>query len=298
MNVNQLRMLVAIVEHGSFSEAARVAGVSQPAASMQIQSLEADLGVTLLERRYRHVELTDAGRALLPHARAVIAQMETARDEIERLADTVSGHLVLVASTTPGQYVLPRLLGSFLRAHPEVSVSLHVTDTAEVVRLVDAGEAHLGMTGAELPNPRVRSIAAGTDRLVLVAGPASPLAGRTDLTLADVVEQPFIVREEGSGTRMVVEQTMRAAGVDPEDLRVVMELGTCEGIVSAVEGGMGVGVVSHWMADKALTLGTIVEVRTLEVPVERPLYIVTPEGAMRRAAEALLDHLQSALAQR
>ena len=148
MNINQLRAFIAVVDHGSFSEAARAMGLSQPAVTMQIQGLESDLGATLLERRYRKVELTEAGRALLPFARRVMAELDEARTEIERLSDTVGGHLELAVSTTPGQYILPRLLGSFLRAYPEVSVSLRVYDSADVVARVESGEAHLGMTGA------------------------------------------------------------------------------------------------------------------------------------------------------
>lgn len=295
MNVTQLRAFVAVVEHGSFSEAARVMGLSQPAVTMQIQGLESDLGVTLLERHYRRIEMTEAGRVLLPYARVVLGEMEAAREEIERLADQVGGHIRIAASTTPGQYVLPRLLGSFLRAYPESSVSLRVYDSADVVELVESGEAHLGMTGAEVPGTRAAFEPMGHDRLVLVCPPDSRLVKRSDLTLADIAEEPFIMRETGSGTRMVFEDTLRAGGIDPADLRVVIELGTSEAIVSAVEGSMGVGVVSSWMAEKALKLGTIGQVPVPDFPVERPFYAVAPRGTLRRATEALLDHLRVGL---
>jgi DNA-binding transcriptional LysR family regulator len=295
VNIAQLRAFVAIVEHGSFSEAAHATGLSQPSVTMQIQALEADLGATLLERRYRKVELTEAGRALLPHARRVLGQLEAARDEIGRLADTVGGHLDLAVSTTPGQYVLPRLLGSFLKEYPEVSLSLRVHDTAEVVALVESGEAHFGMTGARIPGAKVEFEEMGVDLLVMVCAPDSPLAGRDDLTLAEIAEQPFIAREQGSGTRIVLEEALTAGGIDPADLRVIMELGTGEAIVNAVEGGMGVGVVSHWMADKALTLGTVAQVAAPLFPVGRPLFAVYPRGAKPRATEALLAHLRGAI---
>jgi len=114
--------------------------------------------------------------------------------------------------------------------------------------------------------------------------------------LAEVAEHPFIVRESGSGTRMVFEQALRGGGIDPSELNVVMELGTSEAIVNAVEGGMGVGVVSHWMADKALTLGTVAQVTAPGFPVSRPFYAVSPRGARSRAAAALVDHLRRELA--
>jgi DNA-binding transcriptional LysR family regulator len=295
MNVTQLRAFVAVVEHGSFSEAARMMGLSQPAVTMQIQGLESDLGVTLLERRYRKVELTEAGRALLPYARTVLAEMEAARDEIERLSDAVGGHLRLMASTTPGQYVLPRLLGSFLRKHSDATVSLRVHDTAEVVEAVESGEAHLGMTGAVVQGARVEYEPMGSDKLLLVCPPDSHLLKGGPLSMDDIAEEPFIVREPGSGTRMIFEDTLRAGGIEPQDLRVVLELGTSEAIVSAVEGGMGVGVVSSWMAEKALKLGTIAEAPVPDFPVERSFYCVTPRGMLRKAAEALREHLRETL---
>ncbi|HEY5517056.1 MAG TPA: selenium metabolism-associated LysR family transcriptional regulator [Coriobacteriia bacterium] len=296
MNINQVRAFIAVVDHGSFSEAARATGLSQPAVTMQIQGLESDLGATLLERRYRKVEMTEAGRALLPFARRVMTELDEARSEIERLSDSVGGHLELAVSTTPGQYILPRLLGSFLRAYPEVSVSLRVYDSADVVARVEAGEAQLGMTGARIPGAKVEYEEMGTDQLLMICAPDDPLAGRAGVPLAEVAEHPFIVRESGSGTRMVFEQALRGGGIDPSELNVVMELGTSEAIVNAVEGGMGVGVVSHWMADKALTLGTVAQVTAPGFPVSRPFYAVSPRGARSRAAAALVDHLRRELA--
>lgn len=295
MNINQVRAFIAVVDTGSFSAAARATGLSQPAVTMQIQGLESDLGATLLERRYRKVELTEAGRALLPFARRVMTELEEARTEIERLSDTVGGHLELAVSTTPGQYILPRLLGSFLREYPEVSVSLRVYDSADVVARVEAGEAHLGMTGARIAGAKVEFEEMGADRLLLICPPDDTFAGRKKVALADVAERPFIVRESGSGTRMVFEAALRDGGIDPAELNVVMELGTSEAIVNAVEGGMGVGVVSHWMADKALALGTVAQVAAPGFPVSRPFYAVSPRGVCSRAATALADHVRREL---
>lgn len=295
MNVSQLRAFVSIVDHGSFSEAARVMGLSQPAVTMQIQGLESDLAATLLERRYRKVDLTEAGRALLPYARRVLEELDGARDAIERISDTVGGHLNIAASTTPGQYVLPRILGSFLERYPEVTVSLRVYDSAAVAESVEAGEAAFGMTGAKVPGVKVEYEAAGTDDLVMICPADGPLAGRSDLSYREIAEQPFIVREAGSGTRLIFEEALREGGIEPSDLRVVLELGTSEAIVSAVEGGMGVGVVSRWMADKALSLGTVACVDAPRFPVARPLYVVTPRGTLSRAAHALRELVRERL---
>lgn len=295
MNISQLRTFVMVVEHGSFSAAARVMGLSQPAVTMQVQALEADLDVTLLDRKYRRVDLTEAGRTLLPLAQRMLADLESARIAISELSDHVSGRLELAASTTPGQYVLPRLLGRFCSQYPQVGVSLGIMDSAQVVEAVATGEASLGMTGARIPGAKVQFRELGTDDLLLICPPDHELAAATAVHVDQVAEAPFIMREAGSGTRQVTEQLFRAAGIDPGDLNVVVELGTSEAIVTAVEGGLGVAVVSAWVAEKAIKLGTVARVQLGYFPARRPLFMVTPRGTMTRAAEAFVEYLESEL---
>lgn len=296
MNTQQLRTFVAVVEHGSFSEAARVLGVSQPAVTMQIQSLEGALGATLLDRRYRRVDLTEAGRTLLPHARRVLAQIEEASDEIAALSGTVTGRLTIAASTTPGVYVIPRLLGGFISANPEVGVTIEVHDTAAVVEAVESGRAHIGMTGATVRGARVTFEELGTDELLLICSPGHRLAGARGVSLADLAEEAWVLRESGSGTRQVSERLLADHGLDPEELRVVVELGTGEAIVSAVQGGLGIAVLSRHVAARALSLGDVVAVDAKGLPATRPFYVVKSKGTPTRAAGAFHTHLRDALA--
>lgn len=296
MNVQQLRTFVEVAEHRSFSEAARLLGISQPAVTMQIQALETDVGAMLLDRRYRKVELTEAGHVLIPHAHKVLQTIDDARIAIDGLSQTVTGRLAVAASTTPGQYVLPRALGSFLKEYPEVGVSLRVYDSTEVIEHVASGEAHLGMTGAEVLGARVLYEQLGSDQLELLCSPSNPIAQSDGgIALADLVDEPFIVRESGSGTRMVVEEAMRRAGVDPAELRVILELGTNEAVLSAIEGGMGIGVTSTFVAEKALAMGTVVRVPALDFPLARPFFLVLPRTTPTRAAQALANHLRGML---
>lgn len=296
MNTQQLRTFVAVVEHGSFSEAARVLGVSQPAVTMQIQSLESALGATLLDRRYRRVDLTEAGRTLLPHARRVLTQLEEAAGEIAALSGTVTGRLTIAASTTPGVYVIPRLLGGFISANPEVGVTIEVHDTAAVVEAVESGRAHLGMTGATVRGARATFEELGSDELLLICAPKHRLAAARGVALADLADEAWVLRESGSGTRQVSERLLADHGLDPEELRVAVELGTGEAIISAIEGGLGVAVLSRHVAAKALELGSVVAVDAKGLPATRPFYLVTPKGTPTRAAGAFQVHLRDALA--
>jgi DNA-binding transcriptional LysR family regulator len=295
VNLSQIRAFVMVVDHGSFSGAARAMSISQPAVTMQVQGLEADLGVTLLDRAYRKIELTESGASLLPHARAVLKELDSAREDLTRMADVVTGRLSVVASTTPGQYLLPRLLGSFLQENSEVSISLAVTDTAGVVESVAGGHADLGMTGAVIKGARVDFEPLGTDDIVMICPPAHRFTAAKQVSLEEAVAERFIMREEGSGTRQVAEDALREAGVDPADLHVLTELGTSEAIVSAVEGEMGLAMVSSWVACKALELGSVATVPVAGFPASRPLYVVTPRTTHTRAAEAFLAHLRKQL---
>jgi len=296
VNIAQLRTFVNVVESGSFSEAARALSISQPAVTMQIQTLESDVGATLLDRRYRRIDLTEAGRALMPYARRVISELEAARDEIAALSGTVTGRLTIAASTTPGVYVIPRVLGGFLAANPEVRVTITVHDTAEVIEAVESGHANFGVTGAITKGAKIDFRPLATDELVAICHPASPLATRSRVALADLAAADWVMREPGSGTRQVAERALADNGLEPSELRVVVELGAGEAIVSAVEGGLGVAMLSRYVAEKALQLGTVARIHLDVPPIERPFYTVLPKGTPTRAAEAFAAHLRAELA--
>lgn len=291
MNIAQLRAFVSVVDFGSFSAAARELGISQPAVTMQLQGLESDVGATLLDRRYRRIDVTEAGRALLPHARMVLAQVESARHDLAALSGTVSGRLNIAASTTPGVYVVPLLLGAFKEVYPEVGVSVTVHDSAEVAEAVERGDAQLGVTGAVVKGSRASFEQIDGDELILIAPPASALAGRSDLSMSDLADERWIFREEGSGTRQVTETVLAEQGLDPNEVGIVVELGTGEAIVAAVEGGLGVAMVSRLVAAKALAVGSVAEVRVAGLPAARPFFAVLPKGTPTRAALAFHAHL-------
>ena len=291
MNVAQLRTFVTVVEKGSFSEAARSLEISQPAVTMQVQALEAALGTTLLDRRYRRVDLTESGRALLPHAKRILEQLDDARDEISSLSGSVSGRLTISASTTPGDYIVPKLLGGFAAEYPEVSVSIDVHDTSEVVDAIEAGRAQLGVTGAVVKGARVSSEQFATDDLILICPPDSPLSTRKRVSLSSLADEPWVQREQGSGTRQVAESLLANSGLDPQEIKVVVELGSGEAIISAIEGGLGVAIVSSHVAEKAIALGSVAKVDCVELPMSRPLYVVLPKGTPTRAAEAFREYL-------
>ena len=296
MNISQLRTFVTVIDAGSFSEAARQMSISQPAVTMQIQGLEADLSATLLDRRYRRIDLTEAGRVLLPFARQVLSEVEGARERIAALSGKLTGRLVIAASTTPGVYVIPRLLGRFLAENPEVGVTITVHDTTGVVDEVESGRANFGVSGAVVKGARATFTPLGTDELVLICPTDSALASRSAVPLAELTEYDWVMRESGSGTRQVTELFLTGHGLEPVDLRVIVELGTGEALVSAVEGGLGVAMLSLRVAEKALALGTVARVDIDAPAVERTFFSVLPKATPTRAAEAFAAFLEGELA--
>ena len=284
-----------VIDAGSFSAAAKALEVSQPAVTMQLQALEADLGVTLLDRRYRRVDLTEAGRVLEPYARRTIEELDVAREVLAALSGEVAGDLDIVASTTPGAYVIPRVLGSFLAQYPHVHVTVTEADTAGVIAAVENVSADLGVCGAILKGARVTFESLATDEIVAICPPDSPLASLASVPLTQLADANWVVREPGSGTRSVVEAALAEEGVDVANLRIVAELGAGEAIVSAVEGGLGVAMLSRLVAEKALAAGTVARIDLVGMPLARSFYTVLPKGTPTRAAAAFKAHLHSAL---
>lgn len=295
MNITQLRTFVAVVEHGSFSEAAKVLGVSQPAVTMQMQSLESDLGAVLLDRGHRKVDLTEAGMVLLPHAREVLSGVDAAREAVTSLSGVVGGQVRIAASTTPGDYVVPRLLGSFVARYPEVRVSVRVDDTSSVISLVESGEADVGVTGATARGARVEFIEVPGDQVVVVCAPGHRLAGVRKVDAAALAGESWVVREPGSGTQQIAAEELGRLGLDTSELTVAVELGTGESVVSAVEGGLGIAAVSRFVADRSIELGTLAEVAVNGFPARRPFFVLLPKRTPTRAAEAFATHLTRSL---
>lgn len=291
MNIQQLKTLVEVVDSGSFSKAARLLGVSQPAVTMQVQNLEADVGFTLLDRRYRRVEPTEAGKTFLPYARDLIAAAARARAEMNALSGQVTGPLDIALSTTPGDYIVPRLLAGFLERYPDVKIQISVGSTSDIIETLEDRRADIGMVGAVQNNSAINYTECGHDELILIAPKDHPLAGKTKVKLSQVLAEPWISRAEGSGTQKSVSEVLEKHNILAGSHQAIVELGTGESIVSAVEGGLGVAVVSRYVAEKALALGTVSEIKTAEFPHKRPFYLAIPKRTLTRAASAFYDYL-------
>ena len=258
----------AVAQQLSFRKAAEVLFLTQPAVSLQVKALETDLGVQLFDRTGSRVALTAAGRVLLEYADRVHAMLSQAEQEIAALGGELAGQLALGASTTIAQYVLPRLLGEFLKGHPRVQPSLISGNTQRIVEAVVAREIALGFIEGPSRSKDVKEEAFFADEIVLVVPAAHEWAERGRIAARELVSAPILMRERGSGTRHVVEMALEHHGVKPASLSVAMELDSTEAIKSAVDAGLGVGFISKWAIAKDARAGSslqIVEVDDLRI---------------------------------
>ncbi len=233
----QLRAFHAVATERSFTAAARALGVSQPAVSMAVRSLEEAYGVELLARARRSVEPTELGRALLDAIRPIYAIESEAAELLGRAGGLLRGHL-RVGADAP--FVVIPMLAAFRAAHPQVSLSLSLGNSSEVLRDLLDGRTDVAALSDRIQDGRLFAVPAARSRQVLVVSTAHPWASRRGVRLRDLDGVPMVMREEGSVTRRAFEAATRRAGVQPE---IVMELGSREAIQEAVAAGIGAGVV-------------------------------------------------------
>lgn len=293
LNVHQLHIFYTVAERGSFSAAAQSLHMTQPAITMQVQALEERFGTKLLNRTTKKLELTEAGHWLLPQARKAVELMRDTDAMMIRFAKELKGRLQFAASLTIGEYVLPRLIGTFLRSHPELAVSMKVMNTAEIIDAIQYQGLEFGLIEAPCEAAGIHAESVMDDELLLVAPTGHPFASRETVDLAEVLEQPLVLREKGSGTRQVVEDEFRRRGADESTLRVVSEFGSTAAIKSAVEAGLGLSVLSAWTIKHEAALGLLQTVRIRDVSFRRQFYAVRLQSALLSVpAAALLEQLR------
>lgn len=297
MDTRQLRAFCEVVERRSFSKAAERLGVTQPAVSLQVRSLEKRLGVQLLDRSGRRVAPTEAGTRLYRNAQRLLQlEDEILSDLVDDATGELAGTFEIGASTGPGGVVLSQLLCRFAGEHPSLQVSLLVFDTQTVIEHVAGRTLELGVVGAAPRHRAVEYEPFFRDTVVLACPPGHRFAGRT-VTLDELKEEQLILMQDGAGVRQLIEEKLRGAGLKPRDLDARLELGLQESVTSAVRGGYGVTFISHSSIENDLAAGTLVEARVAGLELEREIYLVRAAGRSEtRAARAFLEFARPRLA--
>jgi DNA-binding transcriptional LysR family regulator len=290
VTLHQLRTFKAVADHRSFSAAAQQLGLSQPSVSYQVKELEAAVGLPLLDRRGRGVALTEAGHTLYGYVRQTLNLIDEAAVALEDLRGIRRGTLRVGASTTVGIYVMPAALGAFKRSHPSLVISLEIGNRGQVQDGVLRNDLDLAVVGPTLDDPELQSVPFLFDELSVVAPRGHPLAQRPQLRLQELRDEPFMMREAGSGTRWALEKAARRAGVK---LAVGMELGSNGAIKHAVRGGLGLAVISRYATILERSSGDLVELPVSGFPIRRQWHIVyLRRRRVAGAVQAFIDFLR------
>ncbi|HTZ82154.1 MAG TPA: LysR substrate-binding domain-containing protein [Candidatus Acidoferrales bacterium] len=271
----RLKVFRAVAEHLNFRKAAEHLFLTQPAVTLQIKALENDLGVRLFDRSANRVTLTSQGAILLRFAEKMARLSSEAERTLGSTDGQFSGELSLGVSTTIAQYVLPRLIGAFLNEHPRVHLSLQSGNTEQVVHALLNGKVSIGLIEGPARRRGIHTQPFMRDELIPIA-PAN--LGLTHLSASQFLNSTLLMREQGSGSRQVVESALRKAGFKLKSFKSMMNLDSTESIKSAVEAGLGIGFVSRLALLKELELGAIKVVSIRGLIIARHFSLVTRTG--------------------
>jgi DNA-binding transcriptional LysR family regulator len=282
MNLNHLAVFHAVAQTGSMTLGAERLDISQPAVTKQVQELEGALGVHLFDRIGRRVHLSQAGEILADYARRLFALAHEAEDAMADVRAVKRGKLLIGASTTIGTYLLPGVLAEFWRRQPRIELRVQIENTEQVHRRLAAHELDLGLTEGLMEDEELQAEVFHKDELVVIAAPEHRLAGHHRVALSAVREEPFILREPGSGTRAVEERALARLKLP---IRVAMALGSTEAIKRVVAEGVGLAIVSRLAVATECAAGNVVVLPVAGLHISRPLHLVRRKG--RRDGPAL-----------
>ena len=273
----------------SFTKAAEALHMTQPAVTFQVRQLEEYFNTRLFDRTHNRISLTEAGARVYQYADKIFEIYSEMENAVREMTGEISGSVTIGASTTIAEYMLPALLGDFRAKYPEVSIHLKVANTDGIVSMVENNAIDLGVVEAPVSNKNLVVDECRRDFLVAIVPPGHEKAGLKKISLDELLEYPFICREEGSGTREVINEYMAGDANCQACMNIAMELGSPEAVKGAVEAGTGTTVVSYATIQKELRLGTLVS-NALAPPLDRPLSFVqhnNPFGV--RVMEELLE---------
>ena len=277
----------------SFTKAAETLHMTQPAVTFQVRQLEEYFNTRLFDRTHNRISLTETGARVFEYADKIFVLYAEMENSVREMTGDISGSITIGASTTIAEYMLPALLGDFKVKYPEVNIHLKVSNTDGIVSMVENNTIDLGVVEAPVANKNLVVDACRSDSLVAIVPKNHPEAGKLAFTYAELFKYPFICREEGSGTREVINDYLNAQKPGAGALKITMELGSQEAVKGAVEVGMGISVVSRATVQKELQIGSLVAIN-LDPPLERPFSFVHQKQKFRaNIIEELLEFAQN-----
>jgi DNA-binding transcriptional LysR family regulator len=279
IDFRHLETFCRVADLKSFSKAADDLFLTQPTISGHILSLEQSLSLRLFDRTSREVRLTKAGGVFLKYASKILSFRKDLLNALSEFSQGIRGELSLGASTIPGEYLLPKLLGDFRKEHPHFIISLKIADTKEIIQYVFQDNVEFGIIGAKLNHPSLHYEKYEEDEIIVVAPPDHPLTQKKRVNVEELSKVPWIIREEGSGTQMSVEKALRRKGKSLKQFHVVMEMGSTSSVKEGVKAKLGLAFLSKRAAEEEMGQGVLsrIDVEGIEL-ISRQIYIVTHRG--------------------
>ena len=295
-DLRQLEIFLKVVELGSFSKAGEAVHLAQASVSERIATLENMVGAKLLDRMGRTVAPTKAGELLYQHAQRLLDAKKAACVEMQGFLGVKQGEISIGGSTIPGEYILPKVIGLFSKAYPQITVALTVADSEEIENRVLDGEFELGVIGRKSSNKHLTSHELWKDELVLALPSTHRWAGKKEVSVQEVLQEPFISRELGSGTLKSLEPYLQGAGLKGIDsLNIVARLGTSTAVKEGIKAGLGLSILSAIAIETELKAGVLKALRIKGIPMFRHFYLIRDK---RRTAspigQSLMDFLIAA----
>ncbi|MFN7085791.1 MAG: LysR family transcriptional regulator [Burkholderiales bacterium] len=276
----RLQVFYTVAKQLSFTKAAEQLFMTQPAVTFQVKQLEEHFNSRLFERSHGKIALTPTGRLVMEYAEKILDLAEEMETRVGELTGAMSGPLLLGASTTIAEFMLPQVLGEFKARHPQVQTHMTVANSETIENRVADYSLDVGLIESPSHLPSLYTEVCCDDELVVICAPGHRLAAESSITPQQLVNEPYVSRESGSGTREFADNYLRQCQVSPDDLNIVMELGSPEAIKGVVATGIGVSIVSRTTVVKELKLQLLVAV-PLKPRLMRTLSLVYPKEKFR-----------------
>jgi len=285
-----LKTFITVARTHSFSTAAKELGTSQGTVSHHIAALETYFDAELFKRAANGVEVTEAGATLKETAEKMLQEAQNAKAKISSAKQNLSGTISIAASTIPEEHIIPSLTAGFQNRYPHVKFKIKAEDSFKSLNSLQANNVDFASVGTiQGYEEKFDFIQVGQEDLVLIVPCNHELAKHTSVTLNELIKHPFIDREETSGTRKEIERLLEDNKLGLEQLKVALELGSTESIVTAVSEGRGVSIISSIAAKKAYAAGLVKIVKIKEAKTPRKLYIVRPKRPLVKISEAFWE---------
>lgn len=291
---HKLRVFCTVAETKSFSKTSEIIHLTQPAVSLQIQALEEKYETKLFDRSSSTVTLTPPGEVLYKYAKEILTLYASAEKAIGKHTGLLKGSLTVGAGSNIGNYILPSVITDFKNIHSKTKIYLIVGNSKRVIELLNSGNIDIGLLEGDVSKQKLPVKKLFSDELLLIVAPNHPWSKKKEVSISDLVKEPFLFREAGSGTRQMIEKFLNRYGITVNDMKISAILGSTEAIKDAVENGLGVSIISRWAARKESKYGTLRLLSLKEEKMARDFSLIVNKNSVQsNALEEFVSFLKS-----